>query len=89
MINYLNIREARTGHEWTLPIGDFDDLAFLPMLKRWLAAEYPGFEIEEPLMPRLEGAYYATLMVDAADFAAHTRSCKCWTAAGFFVKETD
>ncbi len=79
---YLHIEEGASGETWIVPIRGDTKLDLTKLVKKWIAEHFHGAgELTGPIMPRLEGHFYARIMTDGRP----PSSGVCWTSGGFFV----
>jgi len=82
---YLHVLECRSGQEWIVPILGETTLDLEARVKDWVGSEFQGeLKLDPPLMPKLDGDYYAKIMTDGRP----PDSCIYWTGRGFYLKQT-
>ena len=82
---YLHVRDNNTGKEWICPIGDETPLDLRKLVLQWAGDTFSGeLTLDEKLMPKLDGDFYARIMTDGRP----PSSVFCWTGGGFYLKAT-
>lgn len=80
---YLHVTEMRFGKEWIVPVGEETSLDLKLLVEEWIAQEFCGeLELDGELQPRLEGDFYAKIVVDGRS----PDSVVCWDSGGFWLK---
>lgn len=80
---YLHVLECRSGQTWIWPIHPNAHLDLERLIKRWADQEFGGeLKLDPPIMPKLEGDYYARIMTDGRS----PDSIVCWDGGGFYLK---
>lgn len=80
---YLHVTECRSGVEWIVKIRGNATLDLKRRIKAWIKREFCGeLHLDGEIMPRLEGDYYAKIMMDGRP----PDSPICWTSGGFYLK---
>ncbi len=83
---YLHVLECRSGETWIVPIGDNDLIDLQTNIDKWVQSQFSGeLVLDPPLMPKLDGDYYAKVMTDGRP----PDSVVCWQGAGFFLKPSN
>lgn len=82
---YLHVEECRSGETYVVPITGRMVLDLKKRLKAWIKAEFCGeLALDGDIMPRLQGDYYAQIMMDGRS----PDSGICWQSGGFYLKST-
>ena len=82
---YLHVQECRSGQEWIVPISPRATLSIERRVDAWIKSEFCGeLKRDGEIMPRLEGDYYAKIMMDGRPPDSHV----CWKSGGFYLKST-
>ena len=82
---YLHVEEFRSGETWVVPIRGNALLRLETRIKAWCKAEFGGeFKLDGRITPRLQGDYYAKIMMDGRP----PDSVICWEGGGFYLKST-
>lgn len=79
---YLHVRDCKSGEEWIRAIRGNSLLDLAKLIRKWVKEEYGGeLYLDGQVMPRLEGDYYARIMMDGRP----PDSIICWDSGGFYL----
>ena len=83
---YMHVEECRSGQVWIVPLRGNASLSISKQVKKWAKQEFGGeLRLDPPIMPRLQGDYYAAIYTDGREPTCGI----CWDSGGFYLKGSD